>query len=202
MIGIFTPIDILLAEMEKRQIGGEITNFDQATVFSIVPGIEILYFNKVCPEQEQSSRSKLKDIPTTIIVQKCLTSDFCVVYRIGTHLPTAFIRYGVDIAILVNPEQLSIEDMQAAPEAWKFIQNMADTLDIDNQFCVIKISPEIENIFEELSQIPLPPKMFRFYMLLKMMELFLQFSNINLYSTQVHFYPYKTYQGEGGIDKV
>lgn len=183
-------------------MGGEITNFDQAMVFSIVPGIEILYFNKVCPEQEQSSRSKLKDIPTTIIVQKCSTSDFCVVYRIGTHLSAAFIRYGVDIAILVNPEQLSIEDMQAAPEAWKFIQNMADTLDIDNQFCVIKISPEIENIFEELSQIPLPPKMFRFYMLLKMMELFLQFSIINLYSTQVHFYPYKTYQGEGGNDKV
>lgn len=101
------------------------------------------------------------------------------------HPISNLIRYGVDIAILVNPEQLSIEDMQAASDAWKFIQNMADTIDIDNQFCIIKLSPEIENIFEELAKIPLSPKMFRFYMLLKMMEQFLQFSNINLYKISI-----------------
>lgn len=31
---------------------GEITNYDQAMVFPIVSGIEILYFNKDCPAQE------------------------------------------------------------------------------------------------------------------------------------------------------
>ncbi|MDO4306934.1 MAG: hypothetical protein Q4C77_08870 [Eubacteriales bacterium] len=177
--------------MEKRQIGGEITNFDQAAVFPIIPGMEILYFGKECPEQEQKTYSKLKDLPSTIIVQKCTTSDFCIIYRMGKHLPTAFIRYSVDMVILINPEQICIDDMQVAPVVWQYIQDMANTFQIDQRFCVVKAQPEMKEIFEELQSIPLPPRMFRFYMLLKVTELFLQFSAMNLYSARVHFYPYR-----------
>lgn len=200
MTQIFTPITLLLAEMEKQQIGGEIMNYDQATVFPIIPGIEILYFDKECPKQEQKTCSKLKDMPSTIIMQMCLSNDFLIIYHIGAHLPTAFIRYGVDIVILVNPEQLCKEDMQAFPETWKFVQSMGDILQIDKQFCVIKTPPEMKEVFEELQQIPFPPTMFRFYMLLKVMELLLQFSALNLYSTKVHFYPYKEFLEKGRDD--
>ncbi|MDO4286337.1 MAG: hypothetical protein Q4C40_01270 [Eubacteriales bacterium] len=179
--------------MEKQQIGGEITNYDQAMVFPIVSGIEILYFNKDCPAQEQKVCSQLKDIPSTIVIQKCSMSNFCIIYQVGKHLPTAFIRYGVDIVILVNPQQLCEEDMQAFPEIWEYIQGLADLLQIDSQFCVIKIASQLKEIFDELQQIPLPPTMFRFYMLLKVIELFLQFKIMNLYSIQVHFYPYKEF---------
>lgn len=182
-------------------MGGEVTNYDQARVFPVIPGLEILYFGKDCPEQEQGVSSNLKGAPETIIIQKCSESDFCIAYRVGKHLPAAFIRYGCDMAILINPERLCYADMQFYPDVWEYLQHMADTFQIDRQFCVIKNSPPIREIFDELQQIPLPPTMFRFYMLLKSVELFLQFSILNLYSTQVHFYPYKELPAKGDQDE-
>lgn len=154
-----------MEELEKRKMGGEIVDYDRATLFPIIPGIELLYFNKDCPEQEISSKSVLKDIPSTIIVQKSSTSDFCIIYRMKKHLPVSFVRYGCYIVFLINPEQ----------------------------FCAVKLSPEMNEIYGELQQIPLPPTMFRLYMRLKVFEMLLRLSTVNLYSTQVHFYPYKEY---------
>lgn len=182
-----------MEELEKRKMGGEIVDYDRATLFPIIPGIELLYFNKDCPEQEVSSKSVLKNLPSTIIVQKSSTSDFCIIYRMKKHLPVSFVRYGCDIVFLINPEQICEEDVQAFPEIWKFIQEMDGKLQLEKQFCAVKLSPEMNEIYGELQQIPLPPTMFRFYMRLKVFEMLLRLSTVNLYSTQVHFYPYKEY---------
>lgn len=171
---------------------GKITNYDTAKVFPVVPGIEILYFNKECPEQTQYIHSKLWDKSSTIIIHKSQINDFCMIYESGRDLPASFTRYGCDIALLVNTEDLHFEDMQAFPQIWEFVHGMKGNFGLEEQLCIIKCSSEIKEIFDELHQIPLPPTMFRFYMLLKTMELFLQFNNMNLYGTQVHFYPYSS----------
>lgn len=169
---------------------GKITNYNTAKVFPVVPGIEILYFNKECPEQTQYIHSKLWDKSSTIIIHKSLINDFCMIYEAGRDLPASFTRYGCDLALLVNTDNLHFEDMQAFPQIWEFVHGMRGIFGLEEQLCVIKCSFEIKEIFDELHQIPLPPTMFRFYMLLKTIELLLQFSNMNLYGTQVHFYPY------------
>lgn len=113
-----------MGELKRRKMGGEIVDYDRATIFSIIPGIELLYFNKDCPEQEAGTKSILKDIPSTIIVQKSSKSDFCIIYRVGKHLPVSFIRYGCDTVFLINTELICKDDVQAFPEIWNFVQEM------------------------------------------------------------------------------
>lgn len=165
--------------------------YDSAIVFPIVQGLEILYFGKECMEKLSDNYSELIDMQATIALQKCLIDDFCIIYQIGKSLPSAFERYGCDIVILVNAELLKFEDMQAFPEIWKFIQGINEVFKLDEQFCVFKTLPKMKEVYEELHQVSFPPKMFRFYILLKSMELFLLLSDLKPYSTQVHFYPYK-----------
>ncbi len=180
-----------MKELEKNGLGGEIVNYDLATVFPIISGIELLYFNKNGPKQDNDIKSVLKDIPSTIIVQKCSMGDFCIVYQMGKHLPVYFSRYGCETALLINTEMLPKEDMQAFLEIWEFAQNMAGKFQLGQQFLVAKLCPQMKEIFEELQQIPFPPIMFRFYMQLKVYEILIQLSILNLYGTQVHFYPYQ-----------
>lgn len=182
-----------MEELEKRKMGGEIVDYDRATTFSIIPGMELLYFNKDCPEQEIRTTSVLKDIPSTIIIQKSSMSDFCIIYRMGKHLPVSFIRYGCDAVFLINTDLICNDDVQAFPEIWNFVQEMDDKLQLEKQFCAVKLSSEMNEIYGELQQIPLPPTMFRFYMRLKVFEMLLRLSTVNWYSKQVHFYPYTEY---------
>lgn len=188
-----TVAKLVMKELEKRKIGGEIVDYDRATIFPINPGIELLYFNRECHKQESSAKSVLKDMPSTIIVQKSAASDFCIIYRMGKHLPVSFIRYGCDTVFLINTDLIRKEDMEAFPEIWNFVQEMGNKFELEKQFCAVKLSPEINEIYGELQQIPLPPTMFRFYMQLKVFEMLLRLSDVNIYSTQVHFYPYKEY---------
>jgi hypothetical protein len=166
-------------------------NFEQAVVFPIIQGLEILFFNKRYSEQEQKTQSKLKDISSTIVIQKSLNSDFCIIYQLKNKLPKSLARHGCDIVLLVNIELLCAEDMQTFPDTWEFVKNMIEIFKLETHFCVIKLSEKMKYIFEELAEIPLPPTMFRFYMLLKAIEIFVLLGELNLYSSQVHFYPYK-----------
>lgn len=166
---------------------------DRATLFPIIPGIELLYFIKDCPNEVTKSHSALKDEPGTIIIQKSTVYDFGIIYRLGKHLPVSFTRYGCDMAVLINVNLLHSEDMQAFQEIWSFVQSMEEQFQLEGQFCVAKLSPKLKEVFEELCQIPLPPTMFRFYMQLKVLEILIQLSNLNLYSKQVHFYPYQEF---------
>lgn len=193
-ITIFSIIaEIVMEELKKRKIGGEIVDYDRATIFPIIPGIELLYFNKDCPEQKVGTKSVLKTMPSTIILQKSSSSDFCIIYQVGKHLPVSFIRYGYDTVFLINTDLICKYDMQAFPEIWNYVQEMGDKLQLEKQFCVVKLSSEMSEIYRELQQIPLPPTMFRFYMRLKVFEMLLQLSTVNWYSKQVHFYPYTEY---------
>lgn len=166
-------------------------DINQATVFPIIPGMELLYFIKACPDEETNLRSVLKDEPGTIIIQKSTVCDFGIIYRAGKHLPVSFTRYGCDMAVLINASLLQNEDMQAFQETWSFVQSMEERFQLEQQFCVVKLLPKLKEIFEELRQIPLPPTMFRFYMQLKVLEILIQLSDLNFYSKQVHFYPYQ-----------
>lgn len=182
-----------MENLEKHQIGGEIMNVDRATVFSIIPGIELLYFVEECPDKGTDSHSVLKDEPGTIIIQKSAVCDFGIIYWLGKHLPVSFTRYGCDMAVLINASLLRSEEMQAFQEIWGFVQDMEERFQLERQFCVVKLLPKLKEIFEELRQIPLPPTMFRFYMQLKVLEILIQLSDLNLYSKQVHFYPYQEF---------
>ena len=182
-----------MENLEKHQIGGEIMDVDRATVFPIIPGIELLYFVEKCPDKGTDSHSVLKDEPGTIIIQKSAVCDFGIIYRLGKHLPVSFSRYGCDMAVLINAGLLRSEDMQAFQEIWGFVQGMEERFQLERQFCVVKLPPKLKEIFEELRQIPLPPTMFRFYMQLKVLEILIQLSDLNLYSKQVHFYPYQEF---------
>ena len=182
-----------MENLEKHQIGGEIMDVDRATVFSIIPGIELLYFVEKCPDKGTDSHSVLKDEPGTIIIQKSAVCDFGIIYRLGKHLPVSFTRYGCDMAVLINASLLHSEDMQAFQETWNFVQGMEERFHLEQQFCVVKFLPKLKELCEELRQIPLPPTMFRFYMQLKVLEILIQLSDLNLYSKQVHFYPYQEF---------
>lgn len=185
--------EIIMENLEKHQIGGEIMDVGRATVFPIIPGIELLYFVDECPDKGTDSHSALKDEPGTIIIQKSAVCDFGIIYRLGKHLPVSFTRYGCDMAVLINASLLRSEDMQAFQETWSFVQGMEERFHLEQQFCVVKLLPKLKEIFEELRQIPLPPTMFRFYMQLKVLEILIQLSDLNLYSKQVHFYPYQEF---------
>lgn len=165
-------------------------NYEQVTVFSIIQGLEILYFNKDCSEQREKAQSKLKDNPSTIAIQKSLNGNFCIIYQIRNKLPISLARHGCDIMFLINSGLLRDEDMQAFPDTWEFIKHMIQIFKLESDFCVIKLSNKMQHIFDELNEIPLPPTMFRFYMLLKALEIFILLSELNIYSSQVHFYPY------------
>lgn len=162
-----------------------------AKVFSVIPGLEILYFNKECSGQKQYIQSELCSVSSSIVIQKSITNEFCMIYQVDKNLPASILRYGCDMAVMINAEMLHFEDIQLFPEIWEFVQGMKENFKLEKQFCLMKYSSEIKGVFEELCQIPLPPTMFRFYMLLKALELLLYLSNTNLYSTQVHFYPYE-----------
>lgn len=185
--------EIIMENLEKHQIGGENMDVGRATVFPIIPGIELLYFVDECPDKGTDSHSALKDEPGTIIIQKSAVCDFGIIYRLGKHLPVSFTRYGCDMAVLINASLLRSEDMQAFQETWNFVQGMEERFHLEQQFCVVKLLPKLKEIFEELRQIPLPPTMFRFYMQLKVLEILIQLSDLNLYSKQVHFYPYQEF---------
>lgn len=185
--------EIIMENLEKHRIGGEIMDVDRATVFPIIPGIELLYFIDDCPYKETNSHSVLKDEPGTVIIQKSAVCNFGIIYRLGKHLPVSFTRYGCHMAVLINAGLLHSEDMQAFQEIWSFVQGMEGQFQLERQFCVIKLSQKLKEVFGELCQIPLPPTMFRFYMQLKALEILIQLSDLNLYSKQVHFYPYQEF---------
>lgn len=166
-------------------------DYEQATVFPIMQGLEMLYFNKNCSEKKEKVQSKLKNIPSTIAIQKSLNGDFCIIYQLQNIMPVSLARHGCDIVLLVNAEMLQDEDMQGFPDTLAFIRNMIKRFELETNFCVIKLSDKMKNVFEELNEIPIPPTMFRFYMMLKALEIFVLLSELNIYGSQVHFYPYK-----------
>ena len=185
--------EIIMENLEKHRIGGEIMDLGQATVFPIIPGIELLYFIEDCPDGGLASCSALKDEPGTVIIQKSAVCDFGIIYQSEKHLPVSFTRYGCDMAVLINASLLNGEDMPAFQEIWSFVQNMEERFQLECHFCVVKLLPELRELFEELRQIPLPPTMFRFYMQLKVLEILIRLSDLNLYSKKVHFYPYQEF---------
>lgn len=164
-------------------------NYEQANVFPIISGLEILYNGEECPKYEQAIPSKLMDIPSTIIIQESLKDSFCIIYQISNTLPTSLTRYDCDVAFLLNVEQLCFEDLQEFPDIWDFVNAIIDVFELKTHVCVIKPTHKIKSVFKELREIPLPPTMFRFYILLKALETLLLLKEINIYSSQVHFYP-------------
>lgn len=124
--------------MERRKMGGEILNYDRAAAFSIIPGIEILYFNKEHPKPGEEIHSVLVGNPSTVVMQKSSAGDFCMIYHMGKHLPIPFIKFGCDIVFLINTDLVQKEDMQAFPAIWDFIQDMPARFQLLEQFPPIR----------------------------------------------------------------
>lgn len=180
--------EIVMKEFQKQ--GGVPMNWSSAAVYPIMSGIEILYFGKTIPEEKEGKRSVLCDDPNTIAFSMCMKDNFCFVHRTDKKFPAAFFRYQWDVSVLIAPSQIQSEDFLLLPEVERYIRKAPDAFQINEQFCVIKVLPQIREIFDELLQIPLPPTMFKFYMQIKVMELMLQFDCLNMFGTNVHFYPY------------
>ncbi len=165
-------------------------DYDQKFIFPIMRGIEVALSNKTEQQREQCVDSELVTIPSTLILQKSAENDIFLIYQSDKQLPMPFAKQGHGIIVLLNPNLMQYEDMQAFPEVWDFVQNMGDKFRVAEQFCAIKLSPQMNEIFMELEQIPIPPTMFRFFVQLKVIELILWLSTVNQYGKQVHFYPY------------
>ncbi|MDD3253057.1 MAG: hypothetical protein PHV18_10890 [Lachnospiraceae bacterium] len=163
-------------------------NDDRKLIFPVITGIEVAFSSK--PEQERCVHSELAAVPSTLIFQKSVENDILLVYQAGKRLPAPFAKRQRGDAILIAPDMVAFEDLQAFPELWDFIQSMRDKLYSDRQLCTVKLSPQMKDVFSELEQIPIPPTMFRFFIQLKVFEILLLLSAVNLYGQQVHFYPY------------
>lgn len=165
-------------------------DYQQAKACSIMPGVEILYFGKDGPEQVETKTSDLYKNTEAITISACLDNNFCFIHGPDKDFPIPFIWYFCEIAIIIDTHLIEHRDFQMFPQVEQYIQKASDIFRVEDQFCTFKMTPEIKQIFKELQQIPLPPTMFHFFMQLKVMEMVLLLSQLNLYSTNVHFYPY------------
>lgn len=180
--------EIMMEKIQKQ--GGVRMNWSNAAVYPIMSGVEILYFGKETPEENKNQQSILCNDSGAIGFSMCMKNDFCFVHRPDKKFPAAFIRYCWDVSVLIAPSKIQPEDFLRMPEVEQYIHKAPDIFQTNERFCVIKVPPPIREIFDELIQIPLPPTMFKFYMQIKVMELMLQLDCLNIFGTNVHFYPY------------
>lgn len=180
-----------LKSMAMNRPGGDDVAHNPPIIYPVISGIEVWCYGKTCEVEEYPDVSQLADLPATLLLRGFLKDGFCFIQFAGKKLPEAFLRYDCEVEILINADQIRREDIKAFPEVLDMIQAMPERYGLQNKVCVIKAPPEMKRPFEELRQIPLPPAMFRFYMLLKIVEIVLQLDCFSLYSTQVHFYGYE-----------
>lgn len=188
MFGLNPLIDILMERIEQE--GGLDVNYQSAQAFNVLTGIELLYFRENAPAQAEIANSNLCDKSDSIIFSICMENDFCFVLSPGKKMPVFFARYLCDMSVVLNIPLINAEDFQWLSDIDTIINRISEKFYKEEQFCVIKVSSEIKEVFSEMLQVPLPPNRFKFYMQLKVAELMLLLSDFNVYSSLVHFYPY------------
>ena len=196
MFGINPLIDILMEKIQRE--GGLDVNYQSAEAFGVLSGIELLYFRENVPAQAEPKTSILCNKSDSIIFSICMENDFCFILSPGKKLPAFFARYLCDMSVVLNIPLINTGDFQWLSDIDTVINKISEKFYKEEQFCVIKVSPEIKEVFAEMLEVPLPSNRFKFYMQLKVAELMLLLSDFNLYSSLVHLYPYST-PPKGGV---
>ena len=196
MFGINPLIDILMKKIQRE--GGLDVNYQSAEAFGVLSGIELLYFRENVPTQAETQTSILCNKSNSIIFSICMENDFCFILSPGKKLPAFFARYLCDMSVVLNIPLINTGDFQWLSDIDTVINKISEKFYKEEQFCVIKVSPEIKEVFAEMLEVPLPSNRFKFYMQLKVAELMLLLSDFNVYSSLVHFYPYCT-PPKGGV---
>ncbi len=187
MFGINPLIDILMEKIQRE--GGLDVNYQSAEAFGVLSGIELLYFRENVPAQAEPKTSILCNKSDSIIFSICMENDFCFILSPGKKLPAFFARYSCDMSVVLNIALINTGDFQWLSDIDTVINEISEKFYRQEEFWVIKVSPEIKEVFVEMLEVPLPSNRFKFYMQLKVTELMLLLSNFNMYSSFVHFYP-------------
>lgn len=182
-------IDILMEKIQRE--GGLDVNYQSTQAFDVLSGIELLYFNENAPTQAETKKSTLCNKSNSIIFSICMEDNFCFILSPGRKMPAFFARYFCDMSVVLNIPLINVEDFQWLSDIDTVTSKISEKFCKEEQFCVIKVSPEIKRVFTEMLEVPFPSNRFKFYMQLKVAELMLLLSEFNVYSSLAHFYPYQ-----------